>query len=344
MSLGRKAKYALIRAGLEAAALPGAASLWPAAGGRGLIFTLHHVRPAPKPGYQPNAILSVTPEFLDAAIKAALGSGLVPVAVEDLPQLLADPADRRRFVSFTLDDGNRDNAEHAAPLFRKHGVPYTIFVTSGFVERTRSMWWETIEALTRKAERIEFDFGDGPVTIELSTPAQKQAAFDRLSAFVATEEEDEAVRRIDAEARRHGIDPLGIVAELTMDQAELKALAADPLARFGAHTGTHVNLRRVGEERLRTELVESAKALEAYVGRAPRAFAYPYGFSAAVGARETEAAARAGFAAAVTTQPGVLTAEAALRPTALPRVSLNGMFQKKRYARALISGLPFRFL
>src|SRR5690606_28170948 len=189
MSLGRKAKYALIRAGLEAAALPGAASLWPAAGGRGLIFTLHHVRPAPKAGYQPNAILSVTPEFLDAAIKAALGSGLVPVAVEDLPQLLADPADRRRFVSFTLDDGNRDNAEHAAPVFRKHGVPYTIFVTSGFVERTRSMWWETAEELTGKAEMIEFDFGAGPEIVSMRTAAQKRTAFARIARFVHSGDE-----------------------------------------------------------------------------------------------------------------------------------------------------------
>ena len=41
-----------------------------AAPGRGVIFALHRVRPfAPAtPGYAPNRLLEVTPEFLDAAL------------------------------------------------------------------------------------------------------------------------------------------------------------------------------------------------------------------------------------------------------------------------------------
>src|SRR5690606_20343964 len=116
----------------------------------------------------------VTPEFLEEAIQVSLECGLTPVAAEDLPTLLANPADKRHFVSFTLDDGYRNNAEFAAPVFRKYGVPYTIFITKGFVERTRSLWWETAEALLRKAERIRFNFGKGLETIDLETAGQKQ--------------------------------------------------------------------------------------------------------------------------------------------------------------------------
>ena len=72
--------------------------------------------------------------------------------------------------------------------------------------------------------------------------------------------------------------------------------------------------------------------------------AYPYGSRHAVGPREASAAQSSGFVAAVTTQPGVLSRAAAEKPTLLPRVSLNGHYQKKRYVRALISGLPFRLM
>ncbi len=342
-AIKRFLKRAAIRGGLEAVALSRGWRLWPAAGGRGLVFTLHHVRPAVEKAHDPNGLLSITPDFLDTAIRAVRECGLTPVALEELPALLADPSERRRFVCFTLDDGYRDNAEYAAPVFRRHGVPYTVFVTKGFIERSRSLWWETAEALTGAAGRLEFDFGAGVEAVPLATPAEKQAAFDRLSAFVQSGDEDAAVARLDAAARAHGIDPLGLADRLVMDAAELAALAAaDPLARFGAHTLTHVALRRVDAARLRAEIEGSVEAVAAYVGRRPQSFAYPYGFPAAVGEREFRAATNAGLAVAVTTQPGVLGPCSLERPTAIGRVSLNGLYQKKRYVKALASGIPFR--
>lgn len=339
----RYLRHALIRAGLEGVSLARAGRLWCGAGGRGIIFTLHHVRPTPARPFQPNAILSITPAFLEQAIKVSLEAGLVPLALEDLPERLADPKDKRAYVCFTLDDGYRDNARHAAPVFRRHGVPYTIFITKGFVERTRSLWWETAEALTASTDRLSFDLGGGEETLPLETPAQKQEAFERISQFIQTGDEDAAIARLDEAASAHGIDPLGITDALTMDAAELAALAAsDSLARFGAHTLTHVALRRVSEERLIAELAGSAEAVTAYVGRRPTTFAYPYGFPAAVGEREFRAAAAAGFPVAVTTQPAVLGPASLAQPTAIGRVSLNGHYQKKRYVRALISGIPFR--
>lgn len=340
----RMLRDAAIRGGLEVVAFSNAGALWPSASGRGVIFTLHHVRPARAEAFQPNALLSVTPQFLDQAIEIALGEGLVPVALEDLPDLLADPNDSRRFVCFTLDDGYRNNAEHAAPVFRKHGVPYTIFICKGFVERSHSLWWETAEALARDKAALEFDFGNGAEVVAMRDVAGKQAAFERISSFVQTVEEDEAVARLDAAARENGIEPLKIVERLVMDAQELRDLAGDPLARFGAHTLTHVNLKRVDAERLRREIVGSVEAVESYVGQKPASLAYPYGYATAVGEREFAAAADAGLKIAVTTQPGVLAAAHLKRPTAFNRVSLNGLYQKKRYVKALISGIPFKLM
>ncbi|RCS25346.1 polysaccharide deacetylase [Phyllobacterium salinisoli] len=345
-SIKRPLKYALIRASLEAVALPHLGNLFPAAGGRGLIFTLHHVRPE-RDGveFDPNAHLSITPEFLEEAIRMVLERDLVPVHLHDLPALLSDPTDRRKFVAFTLDDGYRNNAEFAAPVFRKFAVPYTIFITRGFVERTRSMWWETAAAIAGSGPSVEFDFGSGPEAVATTTLSQKFAAFERLADFVGSIDEDEAIKRIDAVAMdRHRIDPIAIVDELVMSKAELRDLAQDPLVHFGAHTITHVNLRRVSEGRLRHEIEASATAVERYVGRSPRSFSYPYGGPIAAGEREGRAAADAGFGVAVTTQPAVLGPASLAQPTLLPRVSLNGHFQKKRYVEALISGLLFRFM
>ena len=333
-------RYGAIRIGLEAGAL--GARLRPV-GGRGLVFTLHHVRPPGDRAFDPNAILSVTPQFLDVAVRTALACGLTPVHLHDLPRLLADRADKRNFVAFSLDDGYRDNLEHAAPVFRKHGAPFTIFVTAGFVERSRTIWWETAGALVRLPGPLAFDFGQGPEIMRLGGALERAAAFNRIVAFVKEHDEDAAVAAIDRCAEAHGVSARGIVEELVMTRDELRAAAGDPLLHFGAHTVSHVNLTRVGDERLEAEIAYSAEWTRENAGYAPRSFAYPYGWTNAAGPREFEAARRFGFGAAVTTRPGVLRPDMAQAPTAMPRVSLNGFYQKERYVRALICGLPFQF-
>lgn len=337
-------RHAAIRAGLEIVALTGADRWATSAAGRGVIFTLHHVRPERNFAFEPNGHLSVTPEFLDEALVAAREAGLHPVRLEELPAVLGDATDTRKLFCVTLDDGYRDNEKHAAPIFRKHRVPYTVFVTSGFVERTRTIWWESAEALIRAAASFPFDFGNGIETVRCALLGDKWVAFERLAAFVRSVDEDRAVAAIERAAKECGVDGRQIVDDEIMTASELMRLASDPLAGIGAHTLTHPNLKRVGPERLRRELQQSATEVAAYCGRRPDVFAYPYGGRNAVGTREAAAARECGFAVAVTTQPGVLGPASIERLTALPRVSLNGHYQKKRYVRALVSGLPFKLL
>lgn len=317
--------------------------LLPASGGRGVIFTLHHVRPNMRRPFNPNAHLSITPEFLDAAIQVAKDLSLVPAPLEALPRLLADASDTRKFVCFTLDDGYRDNLEYAAPVFKRHIVPYTIFVTPGFVDRERTIWWETAEKLLNDVSTLTFDFGDGPETFSCRTRDAKITAFDRIATYVETASEDSAVEQIDLAAKACGIDAMAIVNAEIMTRAELGVLLQDPLASLGAHTMTHPNLARVCVERLGDEMRQSADAISGYLGKPVTTFSYPYGSKKAVSNRETEAASDHGFTLAVTTQPGVLTRESLNQPTAMNRVPLNGYYQHPNYVRALISGLPFRF-
>lgn len=338
----RYLKRAIVTAGLEAVALSGLRHIWRAPAGRGVIFTLHRVGPKSGSAFEPNASLSITPEFLETAILTARACGLTPAHVDELPRLLADPGDRRRFVCFSLDDGYRDNARYAAPVFLRHQIPFTLFVTKGFVERTRTLWWVTAEAMLRAAGRLEFDFGAGGETLRTQTAAEKTAAFDRLTAWIGTIDEDEAVRRIDAAAAAHGVDGSSLADDIILNARELRVLANGPLARLGAHTVTHVNLRRMPPERVAFEMAESARAVQSYCGYFPRAFSFPYGQPDAVGVREVAAAASAGFSVAVTTTPGTLAPSGARHPMELPRVSLNGLYQRARYAKALISGIPFR--
>jgi len=337
----RLTKRAAIQSGLEAVALLSRVPVIAPIVSKGIIFVLHHVRPERSHTFDPNGLLSVTPEFLEQAINVSMESGLTPVRLHSLPHHLQQSRDTEKFVCFTLDDGYRDNVEFAAPVFRKFRVPYTIFVTTGFVDRVRTIWWETAEVLTRLLPRCELTLGSETVTLEMDTRRKKLVAFERIAEIVRTLDEDEAIRIIDQTARANGIDPNAIVDDLILNRDELHELTKDPLASIGAHTVTHVNLRRVDPERLTAEMQASARAVEQYTGRYPMSFAYPYGRHYAVTSREISATREVGFSIAVTTQPAMLSAESLGRLYSLNRVSLNGNYQKRRYVKALISGIPF---
>lgn len=71
---------------------------------------------------------------------------------------------------------------------------------------------------------------------------------------------------------------------------------------FEAHTLTHPNLLDLDDERCAEEIAGSKRELEARLGREVTSFCYPAGL---FGARERDAAAAAGFATAVSCEPGV---------------------------------------
>tara|TARA_R110002020_G_scaffold110627_14_gene255536 strand:+ start:3882 stop:4934 length:1053 start_codon:yes stop_codon:yes gene_type:complete len=337
----RLVKRAAIQGGLEAVSLLSRSGLMPGARGLGAIFTLHHVRPAHPKEFDPVAHLTVTPDFLDASITRLKRDGHVPVALQDLPEFLANPDRPGPAMVFTLDDGYRDNDAHARPVFEKHGVPYTIFISGGFVDRTHSIWWETAEQLIGKVDEFTFDFGQGEVTLPCRTLLEKYAVFDRLHKALACARQDAIVQRLDAQAKAAGICPTGIIDREVMDEQELRRLATRPLAHLGAHTIGHLNLAHLGDDEMRSEIVRSAERVAAITGHAPSTLAYPYGDRCAAGPREYQAAREIGFKLAVTTNPGVLNRRSLQDLFALRRISLNGYYQKSRYVGALASGIPF---
>jgi peptidoglycan/xylan/chitin deacetylase (PgdA/CDA1 family) len=97
-------------------------------------------------------------------------------------------------------------------------------------------------------------------------------------------------------------------------------------------------LAKASESDVRREMGQSANVIEAALGRRPAHFSYPVGDPTSAGPREFAIARELGFATAVTTRPGVLFPEHRDHLTALPRISLNGEFQRLRYVEVLTSG------
>ena len=333
----KQLRSTVIRAGLEALYFSGAHYLLrPIFAGVGAVFMLHHVRPRRKTAFQPNQHLEIEPEFLRAVLAHLRACDIDIVTMDELCRRLAERQFSRRFACFTLDDGYRDNRDHALPVFREFDAPCTVYVASDFAEGTGRLWWVALEMAIAAADKVAID---GAAPLDTATPAGKQLAFDRLhDRLRALPGEPDVHRAVAALCARHGIDEAAICRELCMSWDELKPFASDPLVSIGAHTVTHCNLAKQSKANALAEMSESKNRIEAALQRPVRHLAYPYGDRAAAGPREFALAEAAGFSTAVTTRPGMIFSESARYLTALQRVSLNGNYQDERILPVLTSG------
>ncbi|MCO5092869.1 polysaccharide deacetylase family protein [Bosea sp. (in: a-proteobacteria)] len=309
--------------------------------GRGAILTLHHVRSAAPRGFNPNALLEVTPDFLDRALRLIRDEGYDIITLDEALARLQNPEPGRFFVALTFDDGYRDTVEEAWPVLARHGVPWTLFVTPGFADRTARLWWLELEEAIRALPRLDLTLPDGRFTAPTGTDAEKGRAFAGLYRRLRRGPEAILLSAISELATAAGIDPVALVERECLPWETLRALSGAPGITIGAHTLTHPMLGKHDAQTARREIADSKARLEAQLSLPIRHFAYPVGDSGSAGPRDFALAAEAGFDSAVTTRPGHLFPEHAAHLHALPRVSLNGLHQNEAALRALLSGLPF---
>ncbi|MGB3390570.1 MAG: polysaccharide deacetylase family protein [Pseudaminobacter sp.] len=312
----------------------------PLLGGVGVILMLHRVTADPGSATGANRHLAITPDFLDAVLQDMKAAGFEFLTLDDTLDRLAQAPGDRRFATVTADDGYRDNLLEALPVLEKHQAPMTIYIAPGLIDGVVDLWWEVVEEIVNTGQALSLKASDGPMILDCSEPVARAAASRHLQAFLTTEVSEEDQRSVLCElARSCGVDLEATRRRLLMDWEEIRTIAAHPLITIGAHTVHHYSLKRLGEEQARSEIAEAGRILATRLGTQPRHMAYPYGYAAAVGEREAALAKAAGYASAVTTRHGLLRPEHARHLHALPRLSLNGRYQKLAYIRAMLSGI-----
>lgn len=331
-------KTQLIDAGFAAFRISGLhRALAPMTRGQGVILTFHRVRPwrDETPGFAPNRLLEITPEFLDEALALTRRLGFEFVTLGEARRRLLEGG--RPFAALTFDDGYRDTRDFALPVLERRDAPFTVFFAPGFIERSARLWWIELEEALRRLDEAPFEHGRLPTR----DAAGKNAAFARIYWALRARPEQELLDVCGALARQAGVDTEAIARELFLDWSEVAAFARHPLVGVGAHTITHRMLAKWPRDVARAEMADSKAALEAKLDCAVDALAYPVGDPTSAGPREFELAREIGFACAVTTRPGMLFPEHAAHLTALPRVSINGRWQNAGALETLLSGAPF---
>lgn len=310
--------------------------------GLGAILMFHQVRPWASREFAPNRLLEITPEFFDVVLTRLRSLGFEILSLDAaLVRLKAGADGEKPFAVLTFDDGYKDTLEHALPVLEKHEAPFTLYVTTGFADRSARLWWVELEAAIGALPMIDVAIDGQRLCLASVTAAQKQAAFATLYAALRNGPEEQLLNIIAKLCMTAKVDSRALVETLCLDWAGIEAIARHPLCTIGVHTLTHPRLAKIGEDAVRRELRDSRALIETNIGKSAPHLAYPVGDVTSAGPREFAIARELGFVSAVTTRPGMIFPEHAGRACALPRLSINGNWQNLDVIEILVSGAPF---
>lgn len=218
---------------------------------------------------------------------------------EALARLTADALPRRA-AAITFDDGYRDNLTAAAPVLRRHGVPATVFVATGYCDGGW-MWNDRIIESVRNTGRASVPAREG---VYAAMPLDDEAARVRAAHAVI-----EAIRRRPADERAREVAVLEERLDVRLPAGPMMSLADVRAIRaagwdVGAHTVSHPILRTLDDTAARREIEDSRAALVDALREPIDLFAYPNGKPGADYTPAHVAMVRAaGFRAAVSTRP-----------------------------------------
>src|ERR1700722_11298762 len=302
-------------------------------GGSGAILTLHSVISDDDRLPLENVHTSV--RFLEKMIRYYLAEQIPVLSLSDALAKL-ETGSTSRFVCFTFDDGYRDNLALALPIFKKYGLPFTIYVTSAYLERNyRDYWWGQLRHLI--VDNSAIAGGTLDEHLPISSLEEKIKAYRRLARWV--QDGTLGVERLAALFERYHITASEALDRDAMSIAELAAAArAEPLLEIGGHTATHTRLSLLNESAVLRELEQNKRQLESIIEREVRHFAYPFGDPASCGERDFRLAKAAGFRTAVTTRIGNLFPDHLDHRFALPRLRFIGPCESLGFMESQRSG------
>jgi peptidoglycan/xylan/chitin deacetylase (PgdA/CDA1 family) len=196
-----------------------------------------------------------------------------PISLDDLAATVRDGRPLRE-PSFlvTFDDGRRSVLSQGAPVLEALDIPAVLFVVAGLVGTSVPYWWDEVEELSAAGATTSVDPRSGhQLTV--------------------------ALKEVPDQDRRTAIDELRATSPVTatpyphLGPAELVDLESRGIA-IGSHSLTHPCLDRCSTDEVISELSDSRRRLEDWLGHPVRSMAYPNGN---VDDRVAGAAATAGY-------------------------------------------------
>lgn len=299
--------------------------------GIGHILMFHRVCPENEikklPGY---VGIEMTPEHLESRIAYFQERGYVFLSPDELYNVLINGKTDKKFVVITFDDAYADIYTYAYPVLKKHRIPFAIYVTTAYPNKTAILWWYLLEELVSKNETVVFTMDGSIKKFNCFTEQEKRNAYNSIRSIIIGSNESQYIDRLKSIFEPYGIDMFRRTNEMALGWDAIRELSKDPLITIGSHTVNHYALSRLSESVAEYEILESKRNIEEHIGKKVLHFSYPFGGHFEAGKREFKMVKQCGFKTAVTTRAANIFRGHRDYPERLPRLDLGATITAQR--------------
>jgi peptidoglycan/xylan/chitin deacetylase (PgdA/CDA1 family) len=224
-------------------------------------------------------------------------------------------------AAITFDDGYADNHELALPVLRRHGLPATVFITTGCMEGKSLLWTSRLGFVLERGIAPAQPLQILGWQLPLHSREQRLRALARLKQGLKELDHIEREEILAGLGERLGVTDFEELRKEMLSWEQLREMERHGFMA-GAHTVSHPILTREPPERLRRELRGCRDELEGRLGHPVRLFAYPNGSPADYNLEVIHEVRSTGYQLACTMLFGANSA--AINPYELRRISIYG--------------------
>ena len=205
---------------------------------------------------------------------------------------------KKDYISITFDDGYKDNYLLAYPILKRMKIPFTLYITTNFIENQSLPWWFLLEdyLALKKISKNDYKKENSVYLEKIFKDKSLNDSFLNIRNKILN--------------KKFNIEKLYNFKELTekrlgskifMNWEQINNLNQDKLVTFGAHSVSHKRLSKCSLKESTEEIENSKKIIEEKIKTKIQHFAYPYGGIKDFAKKDIQILKKNNFKSAVTT-------------------------------------------
>jgi len=188
---------------------------------------------------------------------------------------------RKPAVAITFDDGYLDNYTLACPVLKKHGVPATIYLSTGLIGTSQRIWTDQIEFMLLETRKGQLGLPKllGDKELRIKTKEEKEQVSNEITEALKKRpdaERTEIMRQLFKSLEINDNHGKNCEERVMLNWDEVQKMAKNGIT-IGSHSHTHPILSRMPIQKGKEEILESKKIIEENLGIKVKHFAFPNG-------------------------------------------------------------------